>query len=402
MPNTASRLIIFSVVFTLGFLSGFPASLFSTVLQAWFSKNGHSIVMVSSLGLLNIPFLIRFLWGPLVDRYYIQSIGRRKTWILLIQMMMFLSIEAMAFTNPETHPQRLIWMGLGVGFLSSLQDVVIDAHRIEFLPKAWFGFGAVSAVYAYRIALLISGGGALIFADYFGFALTYAFFGWVFIFGMVLVYFSKEPLVEVVHDFQTLEPYRDFFQQPHLKALIGLVITLKCGEVFVSNTSPLMIPFMMNGLGLSLIKIAYINKIFGLIAQLFGSALSAVFMWRLSILRCVFIFGSLQIISNLAFVYLSLHTYPEWFLWFAIANENFASGLTSTSVVALLMCLVNPKFTASQFSLWVAFSITPKLLAGPLGGVISQHYSWTALFWLSTLFTSMFIVFWMRLRDLKV
>lgn len=402
MSNHASRILIFSVVFTLGFLSGFPAALFSTVLQAWFSQSGFSVLAVSSLSLLNIPFLVRFLWGPLVDKFYIRSIGRRKFWILLIQFLLFICIEGMAWGNPQATNHHLIVMGLLLAFLSSLQDVVIDAHRIEFLPKQWYGFGAVSAVYAYRIALLVSGGLSLIFAQYLGFSMTYALFGIVFLFGMFLVYLSKEPEVEVIHDFQTIEPYKDFFSQPHLYGIMGMVFTLKCGEVFVSNTSPLMIPFMMNGLGLSLVKIAYVNKIFGLIAQLTGSALAAAFLWRFSILRCVLFFGCLQIFSNLAFVYLSLQHYNEWFLWLAIASENLASGLTSTAMVAFLMCLVNPKYTASQFSLWVAISICPKLLAGPLGGYISQHANWTTLFCLTTCLSASFICFWWRLRDLKI
>lgn len=402
MPNHLSRILIFSVVFSLGFLSGFPAALFSTVLQAWFSQSGYSVLAVSSLGLLNLPFLIRFIWGPVVDKYYIQSMGRRKFWILLIQFLLLICIEGMALGHPQSSYHYLIFMGLMMAFLSSIQDVVIDAHRIEFLPKEWFGFGAVTAVYAYRIALLVSGGLSLIFAEYIGFSLTYALFGVVFLFGMVLVYFSKEPDVAVVHDFQTLEPYRDFFNRPNLIWITGLVITLKCGEVFVSNTSPLMIPFMMKGLGLSLVKIAYVNKIFGLIAQLSGSALAAAFLWRFSILRCVLFFGCLQIISNMAFVYLSFLHYPEWFLWVAIAVENLASGLTSTAMVAFLMCLVNPKFTASQFSLWIGISISPKLLAGPLGGFVYQHSSWTILFCMTTCITACFIGFWWRLRDLKI
>jgi len=398
-PQFLLRLNQFFIIFALGFLSGLPASMFGTTLQAWFTKTGSSIFFVSSLSLLNLPFLIRFIWGPLVDKYFFKYLGRRKTWLIAIQVLLLIAIEAMAFGRPQHGSYFLLTMAFLLSFLSSIQDLVIDAHRIEFLPKALFGFGAVIAIYAYRIALLISGGLALVFAEHWGFSLTYSFLGLFFLFGILLVIYSPEPTVAQLNEPALTGPYKDFLQQPGLLWIMGLLLSTKFGEVFVSNSSPIIIPFMMRGLGLSLSHIAYINKIFGLLAQLAGSGIAAFFIWRFSLLHLLLAFGGLQVVSNLMFVVLSLYPMSSVLLWTTVGFENLATGLCSTTMVAFLMHIVNPAHTATHFSLWIMIAIIPKLIAGPVGGYISQHYGWTAIFEVSSLLSACFVVFWVGIKQ---
>jgi PAT family beta-lactamase induction signal transducer AmpG len=393
-----SQLSSFFIIFSLGFLSGLPASLFGTTLQAWFAKSGESILFVSSLSLLNLPFLFRFIWGPLVDKYYLSSIGRRKSWLIGIQLCLFIVIEGMALGSPKLGSHYLIITSLILVVASCIQDTVIDAHRIEFLPRNYYGYGAVVAIYAYRIALLVSGGLSLIIAEYWGFQPTYALMGGLFLVGVIIVYFSQEPTVIKVKVSHEFGPFKDFFKQSKLFALVGIVLCTKFGEVFVSNTSPMIIPFMLQGLGLSLTKIAYINKIFGLLAQLLGSAIAALFVSRFSLLQLLLGFGVLEIISNLMFLGISLYPLQELHLWGAVAFENLATGLCSTVLVAFLMGLVNPHYTATQFSIWITIAIIPKLIAGPVGGYLSSYYGWPIMFAFSTLMTSFFLLFWWNLK----
>lgn len=393
----SQKFSIFFVISGLGFLSGLPAAMFTTTLQAWFTKTDVSLLFITSLSLLHLPFLLRFIWGPLVDKYFLPSLGRRKTWLLLTQLLLFVAIELMALGNPVSSPYYLVGLSFLLAFFSSIQDLVIDAHRIEFLPESWFGFGAVVAIYAYRIALLVSGGMSLIFADYLGFSLTYAILGCFYLIGMIVVYFSPEPNVPAVLEIHNGGPFRDFFKQPNLLWIMGILLCTKCGEVFVSNTSPMVIPFMMRGLGLSLSYIAYVNKIFGLIAQLVGSALAAFFIWRFALINLLFAFALLESVSNFLFIILSLNHLPVWGLWGVIGFENLATGLCSTVMVAFLMKSVNPQYTATQFSLWIMIAIIPKFLVGPIGGFITQHYGWTFLFQISTMLTSLFVIFWWKL-----
>ena len=392
----------FFVIFSLGFLSGLPASMFGTTLQAWFTQSGSSLILISNLSLLNLPFLFRFMWGPLADKYFHSALGRRKTWLISIQMILFCCIEIMACLPSSDSVKFLILMGFLLAFFSSIQDLVIDAHRIEYLPKELFGFGAVLAIYAYRIALLVSGGAALIVAHRIGFSKTYALLGLFFLVGILLVYKSPEPVVSNLNMDRGIGPFKDFLKQKNLILVIGIVIFTKFGEVFVSNSSPMIIPFMMRGLGLSLSYIAYLNKVFGLIAQLFGSALAAFFLWRFSLLNLLLLFGFLQLFSNILFIGLSLHSHNIPLLWFSVGFENLATGLCSTVLVAYLMNIVNPKYTATQFSLWIMIAIIPKLVVGPIGGYLSTNHGWTFMYECSSLITACFVFFWLRLKYLEM
>jgi PAT family beta-lactamase induction signal transducer AmpG len=397
--NQISRYLnTFFIIFSLGFLSGLPASLFTTSLQAWFAQAGYSILFVSSLSLLKLPILLRFIWAPFVDKYYLKAWGRRKTWMIFIQLILFVVIEMMAMFEPQQSKYALLVLSGIVVLASCIQDIVIDAHRIEFLPPRFYGYGAVCAIYAYRIALLVSGGLALILAQSIGFQPTYALIGLFFVLGCVLVFFSQEPQMNLDSKLVSKHPMRDFFRQNQLYALVGLVMCMKFGEVFVSNTSPMIIPFMLQGLGLSLVKIAYVNKIFGLFSQLLGSALAAIFISRISLFRLLMIFGVMQILSNLIFLWISKHNIVELYLWLGVAFENLATGLASTTLVAFLMTIVDKRYTAIHYSIWITIAMLPSLLAGPMGGYISEFFGWPVLFLVSSVLSSCFLFFWWQLK----
>jgi PAT family beta-lactamase induction signal transducer AmpG len=395
-----SRTSLFFLIASLGFMSGLPASLFASTLQAWFAQSGASVLFVSNLGLISFVFFLRVFLSPFVDQYFIQSLGRRKTWIIATQISLFILIEGMALLNPSSSSHLVLVMAVLLALMSCIQDLVIDAHRIEYLPSSLYGYGAVVAIYACRLALLLSGGGALIFANVYGFGRTYAALGFLFLFSAIVVYFSQEPSYQNEDKGQDNGPFKDFLLQPKLIAIMGFVFFIKFGEVFVANASPMMIPFMLQGLGLSLVKVAYVNKVFGLAAQLVGGLISAILIKRFSLLHLLLYFGFLEIIANFIFVILSLYPQYDWLLWSAVAFENLASGLASTALVVFLMQLVNPRFAATHYSIWIMFAVLPRILAGPIGGYVSTHFGWPSLFQLSTLLTSIFLVFWWQIKSL--
>lgn len=389
----------YSIIFLFGFLSGLPQSLFSTTLQAWFVHSGYSVGMVSNLSLLYLFFLLRIFWGPLSDRFYIHRFGRRKTWIFSVQILLFICLECMALSAPQAHFYALIIGGAIIALLSSIQDAVIDAHRIEYIPSHQYGLAAVIAVYAYRLALLVAGGGALVFAHYYGFAKAYAALGLFFLVGALAIFWSPEPSVINQNQKNTSfwQAYADIFHQPWCYSMMGFIFCLHFGQIFVSHSSILIIPFLMKGLGLSLPKIAFLNKVVGLGVQLFGGALGAFLLLRYSLQPLLLIFGVLLSLSNLSFYYLSLHPQSDALLWFSVVFENISSGVCVTTLVAFMMRIVNPLFTASQFSFWMMICIVPRLLAAPLVGFMYPRYGWSGLFLLSTMISMGFIIFLKRL-----
>ncbi len=390
----------FSIIFFLGFLSGLPQSLFSTTLQAWFIDSGASIAMVGNLGLLYLTFFLRLIWGPLCDKYYFESLGRRRTWIITSQLLLFLIVEFLAICHPSSNLILMLGLSLLFAVVSSIQDLVIDAHRIEFLKPHQFGLGAVLAVYGYRIALLVSGGGALIVAQYLSFNIAYALMGVLFLIGATVTFFSKEPTVTVDKNTpkDLLKPYLELLKYPWCFSMIGLVFCLKFGEVFVSNSSILIMPFLMKGLGLSLSKIAFCNKVVGFGAQLVGGAIAALLIIRFTSLNLLLYFGLMLVVSNLGFWLLTQMHYSDALLYAVIVFENLASGLCTTALVALLMKIVNPQYTASQFSFWVIFGIVPRIVAAPFIGLLFPRVGWSGLFIISTAVSFCFIFFWMNLQ----
>lgn len=387
------------IVFILGFFSGFPLPLFGNLLQAWFASNGASVLMISSLGILNAFALLRFAWGPVLDRFYFNKLGRRKTWILLTQAMIFCILSLMAFMSPTTSPSLLIGSAAILAWMSSLADVAIDAHRIEYINPSQYGFAAVIAVYAYRLALLCSGGAALYIAHLYGFRISYALMAVLVLLGMIGFSYSQEPKVNIcLESIGFKKAYKDIFQKSWFFNLAGLIFCLKMGEVFVANSSPIIVPFLIDGMGLNLSEIAYINNVFGLVAQLCGGAIAAFLLSRYTAFKLLLGLGGMEIFSNLCFLSLSLHSQMKLLLWFSIIIENLSSGLCSTVLVALIMRVVNPQFTATQFSFWMMFVIIPRVIAGPLGGVIHQLFSsWSAVFIMSTILASTYLYFWFKL-----
>lgn len=396
-PSYISR---FSIIFVLGFLSGLPHSLFATSLQAWFTQAGYSVSFVSNLGLLYFIFLLRIILGPLMDKYFYPKMGRRKTWVLVSQIGLFLSTEALSLCNPQSQLYCMLFLSIVLTLLTAIGDIVIDAHRIEYLDKEQFGLGAVIAVYAYRIALMISGGGLLVVAHYYGFSIAYALIGFCFLIGAVVVYFSDEPPNKVSSQsgigFWT--PYEEILKSSWAYSMMGIIFCIKFGEVFVSNSSILIIPFMMKGLNLSLPQIAFLNKVLGLGAQLLGGALSALMIYRFSLMSLLLSFGVFLALSNLGFFYLSLNPQAENLMYAVIFFENLASGLCTTVMVAILMRIVNPQYTASQFSFWIILGVFPRLIAGPLVSFLFPKVAWSGLFLLSTVMTFGFILFWIKLK----
>lgn len=386
----------FFIIFLLGFLSGLPQSLFSTTLQAWFTQAGASVAMVSNLSLLYLVFLLRIFWGPLSDKFYFKSLGRRKSWILTSQIFLFLFLELMACCHPNSHMTLLILGGALIALISSIQDAVIDAHRIEFLHTDEYGLGAVIAVYAYRLALLVAGGGGLVLAHYIGFSQTYAFLGLFFLIGAIVIFFTPEPVVQNTTHLQTgfWEPYLEIIKNPQCYIMMGMIFCIQFGQIFVSHSSIIIIPFFMKGLGLTLPKIAFLNKVVGLGVQLLAGGLAAFLILRYSLQNLLLFFGILLSLSNLGFYFLSLHPQSELLLWISVIFENIASGLCTTSLVAFLMRIVNPEYTASQFSFWILIGIVPRFIAGPLVGVLYPLWNWSGLFMLSTLISLSFILFW--------
>lgn len=385
------------IVFILGFSSGLPMALISSTLQAWFADSGMSVLFTGTLSLISLPYAYRIFWGPILDRYSLFGIGKRRSWILTMQFLLLLGFNLMAWFTPEQYPKLLATLALILACFSATQDIAIDAHRTEYLPSTQHALGASLAVFGYRLALLLSGGFALVLAQKLGWAFTYRFMGFLMVVGMLAILFSDEPSVEIKEktNFSQLfiAPAKDLLMRPGMIYLLCFVFCYKLGEAFTTTTSGIVMPFLIQGLGFSLDTIGYVNKMLGVGSILLGGLSAGLILTRYSLYRSLFFFGIVQALTNVLFVVLALIGKNVILLSLAVFFDNFAAGMGSTALVALFMHIVNKQFTGTQFSILVALSTIPRIISGPVAASIQMAIGWVGLYQLSVVFALAFIPF---------
>lgn len=391
------------IVFILGFSSGLPMALLSSTLQAWYADSGMSILATGALSLISLPYAYRIFWGPILDCYSLFALGKRRSWILVTQILLLLGFNLMAWYTPASHPKLLAFLALVLACFSATQDVAIDAQRAEYLEQPEQGLGASLAVFGYRLALFVSGGLALVMAQSFGWAFTYRFMGLFMVIGMLAIVFSKEPSIETKQKLRFAEafiaPIQDLLARPGIIFLLCFVFSYKLGDAFTTSTSGIVMPFLIQGLGFSLNTIGYVNKMLGIGSILLGGLVAGIILMRFSLYRALFLFGILQAMANVFFVGLAMIGQNLTLLAIAVFSDNFVAGMGSTALVALFMRLVDKRFTGTQFSLLVAVSTLPRIISGPIAATIQMNIGWVGLYHLSVVLALLFVPFLILIRD---
>lgn len=392
------------IIFLLGFSSGLPLALISSTLQAWFADTGMSVLVTGMLSLISLPYVYRIAWGPLLDRYSLSSLGRRRSWILIMQLALLLGFNAMAWLSPNQSPELMAILALVLACFSATQDVAIDAHRVEYLTPTEHGLGASLAVFGYRLALLIAGGLALIIAKNFGWAFTYRLMGLLMLVGILATLWSSEPPQQQSSKKTNLmeffiAPVKELFSRRGIIPLLLFILFYKLGEAFTTTTSGIVMPFLIQGVGFSLDTIGYVNKMMGISSILLGGLAAGLILIRWSLFRALLAFGLLQAATNILFVVLAITGKNLALFATAVVCDNFAAGMGSTALVAFFMRLVNQSFTATQFSLLVAISTLPRVFSGPLAAMLQMWLGWVGLYQLSFLLALGFIPFLIMIRE---
>ncbi|HRD69446.1 MAG TPA: MFS transporter [Legionella sp.] len=391
------------IVFLLGFSSGLPMALITSTLQAWYAYSGMSVLATGALSLVGLPYVYRIFWGPILDRYELFSLGKRRSWMITMQILLLAGFNVIAWFTPDQYPKLLAFIALILACFSATQDVAIDAQRAEYLPVKEHGLGASLAVFGYRIALLLSGGFALVMADNLGWACTYRIMGCFMAVGILAVLLSEEPVHEIketgtfTHSF--IQPVKDLMYRPGVVYLLLFVFCYKLGEAFTTTTSGIVMPFLIQGLGFSLATIGYINKMLGIGSILLGGLTAGFLLMRYSLYKSLFVFGLIQALTNVFFVALAVIGKSVVLLAVAVFLDNFAAGMASTALVAFFMRLVNKKFTGTQFSLLVAVSSLPRIFSGPVAAGIQMNLGWVGLYEISVVCALLFIPFLILIKD---
>ncbi|HUX25935.1 MAG TPA: MFS transporter [Burkholderiales bacterium] len=370
-----------AAVLLLGFSSGLPLALTGSTLQAWLTVSGVDIVTIAWFSWAGIPYLLKFLWSPLMDRFVPPFLGRRRGWMLLMQLALVIGFVGMAISPPKTDLWRLGCLALWVAFASASQDIVIDAYRTDLLPAAERGMGAAVSVLGYRIAMLASGGLALILADRIGWRETFFVMAALMGVGLATSLVAPEPAVRGTPPRSlraaVVEPLRDLMSRSGALQLLALIALYKFGDALAGTLTT---AFLIRGVGFSLTDVGTINKVLGLVSLLLGGLVGGLLLVRMSLVRALLLFGALQAISNLSFAVLAWagKSYP--LLVFAVGFENLASGMGTAAFVAFAMALCNHSFSATQYAILSALASLGRVLFGPVTGALVEVMGWANFF----------------------
>lgn len=373
-------------VFT-GFTSGLPLYVLIQLVPAWLRVEGVGLAEIGFFALIGFPYTWKFLWSPVMDRYTLPFLGRRRGWMLVTQLALLLSIGAMGFTEPALSIWTVAYLAAAVAFFSASQDIVLDAYRRELLPDIELGIGNAIHVQAYRLSGLVPGSLALILADFLPwhivFVVVAAFMG----VGLLMTLFIQEAIAEPSPP-KTLreavvEPFREFVQRKGVRAaalVLAFLFLYKLGDNMATALST---PFYVD-LGFSLTQIGSIAKFASLIAVIIGGLAGGVIMIRLGINRALWTFGVVQVISILGFALLAEVGANPWMLGLVVALEYLGVGLGTAAFTAFIARATNPVFAATQFALFTALTAVPRTLANAVTGIIVEQVGWTMFFLICT------------------
>jgi PAT family beta-lactamase induction signal transducer AmpG len=374
-----------AIMLPLGFASGLPLALTSGTLQAWLTVAGLDLKTIGIFTLVGLPYTLKFLWAPLMDRLVPPWLGRRRGWMLVTQMSVALGLAAMAMTGPGQRPEILGVLALVVAFLSASLDIVFDAYRTDVLLRPERGFGAAVWVNGYRCALLIASAGALLLADYIGWQNTYLLLAALMAAGVVTILVSPEPSEPGAAPASLAEaiggPLKEFFTRPGVIGLLALIILYKVGDAVAAS---LQTAFLIGGMGFSVSEVGYVKGL-GIGATLIGALAGGVAMAKLGMVRSLLIFGLLQAVSNLGFMWLAWMGKSYMALMTSILVENVTGGMGTVAFVALIMSLCDHRYTATQFALLSSLEALGRVFSGRPSAELVEMVGWAQFFFWSFL-----------------
>lgn len=372
----------------LGFASGMPLYVLFQLVPAWLRSHEVDLATIGLFALVSLPYTWKFVWSPLMDRYKLPFLGRRRGWALITQIGLLFSIAALGRFDPSVSLQAIVATVFVIALFSASQDIVIDAYRRELLADDEMGTGTSFFVNAYRLSSLVPGSLALILSDHLPWSTVY----WVTAAFMVIGIATTLVIKEVSDDSlapgtlrqAVLDPFREFFSRDGIKsglAILGFMFLYKLGD---NMATALATPFYLD-MGFSRTEIGSIAKVAALWAVIAGGILGGIAMLKLSINRALWIFGFVQMFTILGYVWLSTIGHSPVGLFIVVSGEYLGVGLGAIALTAYMARETSKAFTATQFALFSSFIAIPRTFANASTGFIIEAIGYTQFFILCTL-----------------
>ncbi len=356
----------------IGFSSGLPLWYLIQLIPYWLRTNGLSLTSIGMFSLLLLPYNWKFLIAPLLDRYVVPGFGRRRGWMFASQIVLMVMIGLMGFFNPEQSISGIAYLSLAVACAGAMQDIAIDAYRRELLPDNELGMGNAIHVNAYRVAGLVSFSLALFLSKFTDWQMVHIFVALWMLPGACCSLLVSEPrprgdppktLNEAV-----MGPFKEFFQRRTAFYILAFMLLYKFGDTLATA---LITPFYYD-MGFTAEQIAFVSKTIALAATIVGGFIGGFVIYRIGINRSLWLFGVVQIASIFGLAYLATQGNDVLVLAWAVAFEYLGVGLGSAAFVAYMAKQSDLRFTATQLSLFTSLMALPRLLTGPIAGVLIE------------------------------
>ena len=395
------------VMFCLGFASGLPYMIIISTSTAWLRDAGVDLAYIGFFSWVTFMYAFKFLWAPLIDRFSIpvlKKYGHRKSWIVLMQSIIFLNLIILSNIDPKNNFMLFSFLAFLIGLSGSIQDIAIDAFRIEYADINDQGSLAATYQFGWRLAIIIATSFALIFADTNGWSLTFKIMAASMFIGLLGLVFSKEEknlqLSRLSFSQSIKDPFVDFLSRFGFFAaaiLLMIIATYRLTDIVMG---PMATPFYID-MGFSLTEIGAVVKIVALIASILGISLGAILLKKFNIYKSLLIGAFLVMITNICFSYVAVSEKSITSLSFIVAMDSLAAGIVGTVNIAFLTSLVSKKFTGFQYALLTGFMAGPgfvlKGLSGLwvsyLQGLYGDNYGWMGFYVTTSLLTLPVIFF---------
>ena len=389
------------VMLFLGFGSGLPYIILISTSPAWLRDINIDLSYIGFFAWLTVAYAFKFLWAPLVDRFSIPILskyGHRKSWIAFMQFLILICLLAISDINPSESFVLFCMIAGLMAFAGSIQDIAIDAFRIEYAPISEQGNLAAAYQLGYRLAIIVATSFALIFADINGWSMTFKLLAALMCMGLIGVIFSKEEknieLSKLNFINSLIHPLTDFFSRFGFFMASMLLLIIATYRITDIVMGPMATPFYLD-MGFTLTEIGAVVKIVALVSSIIGIFLGGLLIKKIKTFNSLLIGAFLVMFTNILFAYVAISDKNLISLTSIVAMDSLAAGIVGTVNIAFLSSLVSKKYTAFQYSLLTGFMAGPgfalKGLSGvwveSLQGIYGFYYGWMGFYVITSLLT---------------
>jgi PAT family beta-lactamase induction signal transducer AmpG len=381
------------VILLQGFSSGMPFLLSGSVLTYWMATEKVDLTTIGIFGLVGLPYALKFIWAPLVDRMPLPALdrwlGRRRSWMLVTQAGILLSTLLLALSDPVQGPWLTAFAAVLVAFFSATQDIAIDAYRIEILNDDEQGAGAATTQLGYRTALWIVDALALLLPSIVPWPVTLGVIAALALVGVVTTFLAEEPksalqpTTTAANWFEEaiIRPFAEFLAYRGWVVILLFALLYKYGDALGGSMAR---PFYVQ-MGFSGPEIFGVTKSFGVAATLLGGLVGGVLVARYGIFKSLLIAGILQAVTNLLFSWQAQAGHDIVVLTIAIGADNFTGALGGVAFIAYLSSLCTAGMAGTQYALLTSLMAFGRTALSAGGGWLAAHTGWTVFWMLTTL-----------------